>query len=132
MRGAVAGQCVLPWSSRLPFLPFQDTWHLERGTGEAGPGAWPLYIPAPLILGSFNIIYYLTTMACLPCLSPNRGLLPPFPLYFSACLSCCPLSPHLHLWGPASVSADPVLKCGFLFLCFLLSGSSLPLLPNFL
>lgn len=70
-------------------------------------------------------------MACLPCLSPNHGLLLPLPLYFSACLSCCPLRSHLHLWGPASVSAVPVLKFGFLFLfpAFRLLPPTTPQLP---
>lgn len=43
-------QLVLAWVFCLLSIP-------RVGHGEAGPGAWALYIPAPFILGSFIIIY---------------------------------------------------------------------------
>lgn len=53
----VVGQLVLFWIFCLSIPYPQDTKALEWGMGGAGPGAWALYIPTPLVLGSFNIIY---------------------------------------------------------------------------
>lgn len=113
MEVAVVEQLVLPWVICLLFPPFmRSTLEWGREGLAQGPGHCTYLAPQPWVLH-----HYLLTKPPWPACpaSSHYGLLLSLPPHFSACLSCCSLSSQLHLWGPASVFAVPVLRFYFYF-----------------